>query len=49
MHTAEINAPTVAFSQIPFAATLLVLVDAMEDMLASLKRIAKKHVDSANK
>ena len=49
MHTAEINAPTVACSQIPFAATPLVLVDAMEDMLASLKRIAKRHVASAKK
>jgi len=47
MHTAEINAPTVAYSQTPFAATPLVLVDAMADMLASLKRIAKRHVASA--
>ena len=49
MPTAEINAPTVACSQIPFAATPLVLVDAMADMLASLKRIAKRHVASAKK
>ena len=49
MHTVETNAPTVACSQIRFAATPLVLVDAMEDMLASLKRIAKRHVASAKK
>ena len=49
MHTAEINAPTVAYSQTPFAATPLVLVDAMADTLASLKRIAKRHVASAKK
>ena len=49
MHTAEINVPTVVCSQIPFAATPLVLVDAMADTLASLKRIAKRHVASAKK
>ena len=49
MHTAEINAPTVACSQIPFAVTPPVLADAMADMLASLKRIAKRHVASAKK
>ena len=47
MHTAEINVPTVACSQIPSAATPLVLVDAMADTLASLKKIAKRHVASA--
>jgi len=49
MHTAEINAPTVEFSQILFAATPLVLVDAMADILAFLKRTAKRHVASAKK
>ena len=49
MHTAETNAPTVACSQIPFAATPLVSADAMADILASLKRIAKRHVASAKK
>ena len=49
MHTVETNAPIVACSRIPFAATPLVLVDAMADMLASLKRIAKRHVASAKK
>ena len=49
MHTVETNAPTVVCSQIPFAATPLVLVDAMADMLASSKRIAKRHVASAKK
>ena len=47
MPTAEINAPTVACSQIPFAATPPVLEDAMADILASSKRIAKRHVASA--
>ena len=49
MHTVETNAPIVACSQIPFAATPLVLVDAMADTLASLKKIAKRHVASAKK